>query len=112
MAKNTKLLVVKRWLKEHYAYTLALLPIIAYYIYKVFVKRESDALITTPPAVELQKKIAEVRVEAALEIGKAKGKELAVKEEVKHIMEMPVASKEDKRKQLQDLSDLINRTRR
>lgn len=111
MATSTKLLVVKRWLKEHYAYALALLPIIAYYLYKAFVKREIDAPIT-PPAVELHKKIAEVRVEAALEIGKAKGKELAVKEEVKHIMAMPIASKEDKRKQLQDLSDLINRTRR
>jgi hypothetical protein len=106
-------ILFKKWLKEKYLYLLAILPIVLYFFYKLVTRKTVDPIIpSNTPAVNLQKQLSAVRVAAALEIGKAKGKEIAVKEEVQTIISQPVVTTEDKRKQLQDLADLINRTRR
>lgn len=104
---------LKLWFREKWVYLLAILPIVAYGIYKLFQKKpDTHVTPTNKAAVELQKKIGDLRTEAALEIGRAQGKEEAVKEEIVRITEMPVVTPDDKQKQLQDLADLINRTRR
>ncbi len=56
---------------------------------------------------ELKEKLAEARIGAALEIGKAQGKEDQVQAEVAQISNM-----EDKDKQLEELASLVTRVRR
>ena len=104
---------LKLWFKEKWLYLVAILPIVAFGLYRMFRKVPTKEVTSTNKAsVELQKKLGEVRTQAALEIGRAQGKEEAVKEEVRRITEAPVSTSEDKKKQLQDLADLVNRTRR
>jgi hypothetical protein len=104
---------VKLWLKEKWVYFLAILPIVAYGLFRMFQKHPNTKVTSTnKAAVDLQRKLGKIRAEAALYIGKARGKEAAVKEEVKKITEMPVSTSDEQKKQLQDLADLLNRIRR
>ena len=104
---------LKLWFKEKWVYFLAVLPIIAYGLFRMFRKVPSTEVTSTNKAsVDLQKKIGDLRTQAAFEIGKAQGREDAVKEEITKITEMPVVTPADQKKQLQELADLVNRTRR
>jgi predicted negative regulator of RcsB-dependent stress response len=103
---------VKLWFKEKWVYFLAILPVLAYGLYLMFRKKPTkDITPANTAAIVLQQKIGDLRAKAALEIGRAQGKEAAVKEEVIAITAMPTATQEDRQKQLQDLADLVNRTR-
>lgn len=102
---------VNLWLKEKWYLIVGALIALALLAWCILRKKE-DKVLVDKVGEALQKKLADVRVEAALEIGRAQGREAEVKEEVKQITEMPAETREERLKQLQALSDLVNRTRR
>lgn len=103
---------IKLWFKEKWYLIVGAAVVGGLMLWFAFRKKEYPKETIDKAAVVLQKRLADVRVQAALEIGKAQGREAEVKEEVKYITEMPVVTTEDQKKQLQALSDLVNRTRR
>jgi hypothetical protein len=104
---------LKLWFKEKWIYLLYLVPFVVWGLYLILRKKPVDgSKLVNKSAILLQEKLGEARTQAALEIGRAQGKEAAVKEEVAKISSMPTTTQEEKQKQLQDLADLINRTRR
>lgn len=99
------------WIKEKWYYFAILgAAILVAILYKVLHKTPTPVVLDKAME-ELHNKLANLRIEAALEIGRAQGKESQVIEEVQAISNLPTDSREDRLKQLQQLSDLINRTR-
>lgn len=100
---------LKLWFKEKWYYIaifgIALLAIIFY----IVTKKKPSKVVIDKASEELYKKLSNLRIESALEIGRAQGKEQQVKEEVEAITNLPTTTKEEKLKQLQQLADLLNR---
>jgi pyrrolidone-carboxylate peptidase len=103
---------VKLWLKEKWYYLASVLAVVGLALFAALRKKTDPSAINTAPAVALQQKLADARVQAALEIGRAQGREEEVKHQVAQINNMPTATQDDKKKQLQALADLVNNTRR
>jgi LPXTG-motif cell wall-anchored protein len=103
---------IKLWFKEKWYLIVGAAVFGGLLLWFAFRKKDIQKETIDKAAVVLQKRLADVRIQAALEIGKAQGREAEIKQEVTYITNMPVATTEDQKKQLQALSDLVNRTRR
>lgn len=110
----------KQWLKEKWYYVLAGLTIIGGVIAAIlaFSRSSTNDGKNLPSPVQdaktkLHENISKARIDAAVEIATSRGEENIVKEEVKQIIENTSGNtKEDKKKQLEQLAALAKRTRR
>ena len=92
---------IKMWAKIIGAFLFMVLSVT---LWLLFVRRKAHV---NSGVVEFQDKLEKAKVDAALEIGIAKGKEEAIKEEIEEIREI-----DDRSERLKRLSDLVNRTSR
>lgn len=109
---------IKKFFKEKWAYIVAALVFIGSIITWLLL-RSPDTENQLPTPVQKAKEklhtdLSKVRIDAAVEIAKARGKEEVVKEEIEKITKIVEEAPEDKKdeakkKQLQALADLSNR---
>ncbi len=97
----------RSWLKVNWIKLTSGLVLFGFMLLHAATRKKDKPASVDKRETEMREKLAEARIDAALEIGKARGREEQVKTEVAKISEIT-----DKKKQLQELADLVNRTRR
>jgi len=106
-SKSQWAVIARNWLNERKAWVASGIGFVILVLYFALTRKKPPFNPKDKRDEELREKLAEARIQAALEIGKAKGREDQVKAEVEEITTI-----EDKNKQLQQLADLVQRTRR
>lgn len=110
---------VKKFFKEKWAYIVAFFvflgSVLMWLLLRPAGKEDNQLPAPVQQAKEkLHKDLSKARIDAAVEVAKARGKEEAVKEEIEEIAKIVEKAPEDKKEearkqQLQRLADLSNR---
>lgn len=107
LAKGPWAVHIRRWFLESKARIVAALGFLIIAVLYIFRSKQPMMDRAHSQDVALQKKLADARIDAALQIGRAQGKEEQVKAELEQITAVS-----DKEEQLKQLAQLVQRTRR